>query len=108
MFRVLVSVPMLAMSLIASPAPAQQINTSMSDRQIIGIILKECRDLYMRNVGNCACADERTRNSAQCTKVLQNVPVDFKPFCKNKDVTLREVSMFRMQNEGFIDQRCSK
>lgn len=108
MFRILVSVPVLAMSLIASSAPAQQINTSMSDRQIIANILKECRDLYMRNVGSCACADDREREGTRCNKLVKDLPESFKPFCNRKDVTLREVSMYRMQNEGFIDQRCSK
>lgn len=104
----------LAGSLIAvtflfmPPLHAQQLNTSLSDKQIIAIILKECRDLYVRAAGSCACTDERTRNSPRCEKVLKELPESFKPFCSRKDVTLREVSLYRMQNEGFIDRRCSK
>jgi hypothetical protein len=92
----------------ASSASAQQLDTSLSDKQIIANILKECRELYVHAAGNCACADERTRNSPHCAKVLKELPETFKPFCSRKDVTLREVSMYRMQNEGFIDRRCSK
>jgi hypothetical protein len=89
-------------------ASAQQLNTSMSDKQIIANILKDCRELYVRVAGNCACADGRTRTSPNCIKVLKDLPESFKPFCSRKDITLREVSMYRMQNEGFIDRRCSK
>jgi hypothetical protein len=94
--------------LIATAARAQQINTALSDRQIIANILKECRELYMRGVGACACADERARASPRCYQALKDLPDSFKPFCTRKDVSLREVSMYRMQNFGFIDQRCSK
>ena len=62
----------------------------------------------MRSVGSCACADARTRESGHCAKALKDVPETFKPFCSRKDVSLREVSMYRMQNQGFIDRRCSK
>ena len=95
-------------ALAVSAASAQQIDTSMSDRQIVTAILKECRDLYMRSVGSCACADDRTRDGTRCNKLIKDLPESFKPFCNRKDVTLREVSMYRMQNEGFIDQRCAK
>lgn len=105
--RILVCVLALA-TFAFVPARAQQLNTSLSDKQIIVNILKECRDLYVRAAGNCACADERTRNSPNCAKVLRELPETFKPFCSRKDVSLREVSMYRMQNEGFIDRRCSK
>ena len=108
MFRVLVSAPMLAMCFFVSLAPAQQIDSSTSDRQIIANIIKECRELYMRSVGSCACAEETTRNGAGCAKVVKDLPDSFKPFCKTKDVSLREVSMYRMQNQGFIDRRCAK
>ena len=106
MIRVIISV--VAFTLAVSAASAQQIDTSMSDRQIVTAILKECRDLYMRSVGSCACADDRTRDGTRCNKLTKDLPESFKPFCNRKDVTLREVSMFRMQNEGFIDQRCAK
>ena len=106
MIRVIISV--VAFTLAVSAASAQQIDTSMSDRQIVTAILKECRDLYMRSVGSCACADDRTRDGTRCNKVVKELPESFKPFCNRKDVTLREVSMYRMQNEGFIDQRCAK
>jgi hypothetical protein len=108
MFRILAGSLALANLLFASPARSQQINTSMSDRQIVANVLKECRDLYVRAAGSCACADERTRNSPRCEKVLKELPESFKPFCSKKDVTLREISLYRMQNEGFIDRRCSK
>jgi hypothetical protein len=62
----------------------------------------------MRSVGTCACADDRMRDGTRCNKVVKELPESFKPFCNRKDVTLREVSMYRMQNEGFIDQRCAK
>jgi hypothetical protein len=106
MLRVIVSV--FAITFFVAPAVAQQIDTSMSDRQIVAAILKECRDLYMRSVGSCACADDRMREGTRCNKVVKELPESFKPFCNRKDVTLREVSMYRMQNEGFIDQRCGK
>ena len=108
MLRILVGSLVLANLVFASSVGAQQLDTSLSDKQIIANILKECRELYMRAAGNCACADERTRNSPHCEKVLKELPETFKPFCSRKDVTLREVSMYRMQNEGFIDRRCSK
>src|ERR1700694_131969 len=102
MFRVFVSVPVLAISLMVSSASAQQLATSMSDKQIVANILKECRDLYMRSVGNCACADDRNRDGTHCNKIVKGLPESFNPFCNRKDVTLREVSLYRMQNEGFI------
>jgi hypothetical protein len=105
MTRALVTIAILA---FVSPCFAQQIDTSLSDKQIIANILKECRDLYMRSVGACACADDRKREGTHCYKVTKDLPESFKPFCTRKDVTLREVSMYRMQNEGFIDQRCAK
>ena len=108
MFRIAVCALVLANVLFASLARAQQIDTSLSDKQIVAKILQECRELYMRAVGSCACADERTRNGAHCAKILKDLPETFKPFCSRKDVTLREVSMYRMQNQGFIDRRCSK
>jgi hypothetical protein len=108
MFRILAGSLALANLLFASQARSQQINTSMTDRQIVANILKECRDLYVHAAGSCACADERTRNSPRCEKVLKELPESFKPFCSKKDVTLREISLYRMQNEGFIDRRCSK
>ena len=106
MIRVIASA--FAIALAVPPAFAQHIDTSMSDRQIVAAIIKECRDLYMRSVGTCACADDRTREGTRCNKVTKDLPETFKPFCNRKDVTLREVSMYRMQNEGFIDQRCGK
>jgi len=108
MFRILVASLVLATLTFTSPARAQQLDTSLSDKQIVANILKECRELYVRAAGSCACADERTRNSPHCEKILKDLPQSFKPFCSRKDVTLREVSMYRMQNEGFIDRRCSK
>jgi hypothetical protein len=109
MIRGFVGCFFLAILFVSGAVSAQQqLDTSLSDRQIIANILKECRDLYMRSAGNCACADERTRNSPHCVKTLQTLSSDFKPFCNRKDVTLKEVSMYRMQNEGFIDRRCSK
>ena len=108
MLRIFVSSLVLANLAFASSVAAQQLDTSLSDKQIIANILKECRELYMRAAGICACADERTRNSPHCEKILKELPETFKPFCSRKDVTLREVSMYRMQNEGFIDRRCSK
>ena len=108
MLRVILSVPVFVACLFVSLAPAQQIDTSASDRQIIAAIVKECRELYMRSVGTCACADENVRGSAGCAKAVKDLPESFKPFCRNKDVTLREVSLYRMQNQGFIDRRCSK
>jgi len=108
MARFLLCASILANLFFLSSAGAQQINTSMSDKQIVANILKECRELYVKAAGNCACADERTRNSPHCEKVLKDLPESFKPFCNRKDVSLREVSQYRMQNEGFIDRRCSK
>jgi hypothetical protein len=90
--------------LFAHPAGAQ-LDTSLSDKQIIAKILEECRQLYMRSVGACACQPERARNGSRCAKDL---PETFKPFCNRKDVTLNEISLYRMQNQGFIDRRCSK
>ena len=106
MVRVLVAILVVCFAL--SPARSQQIDTSLSDKQIVSKILGECRELYMRSVGACACADARTRNSAQCAKVLKELPERFNPFCTRKDVTLNEVRLYRMQNEGFIDRRCSR
>jgi hypothetical protein len=108
MLRLSAGLLVFALSLFATSASAQQLESSLSDKQIIANILKECRELYLRAAGNCACADERTRNSPNCAKVLQEMPDSFKPFCTRKDVTLREVSLYRMQNQGFIDRRCSK
>jgi hypothetical protein len=108
MFRIVACALVLANLLLASTAKAQQIDTSLSDKQIIAKILQECRELYVPAAGSCACADERTRNSPHCTKVLKDLPETFKPFCSRKDVTLREVSLYRIQNQGFIDRRCSK
>jgi hypothetical protein len=89
-------------------AQAQQIESTLSDRQIITNILKECRELYMRSVGPCACAEDRLRDGTRCNKLVKDLPETFKPFCARKDVTLQEISMYRMQNLGFIDRRCSK
>jgi hypothetical protein len=108
MFRVLMTALILTNLLFAANARAQSLDTSMTDKQIIANILKECRELYTRAAGNCACGDHRTRNSPHCEKVLKELPPSFKPFCTRKDVTLREVSLYRMQNEGFIDTKCSK
>ena len=108
MLRILASTLVLTGLALAPPARAQELNTSASDKQIIASILKECRELYLKAAGNCACVDERTRNAPNCAKVLKDLPESFKPFCSRKDVTLREVSMYRMQNQGFIDRRCSK
>ena len=107
MTRIL-AIVFIANLISVSSSFAQQINTSLSDKQIIANILKECRELYMRSVGACACAEDRNREGTHCNKVLKELPENFKPFCNRKDVTLREVSMYRMQNEGFIDRRCSK
>ena len=90
------------------PAQAQQFDTTMSDRQIIASILKECRELYMKSVGACSCADDRHKEGTRCNKAIKDLPESFKPFCTRKDVSLREVSLYRMQNQGFIDRRCSK
>jgi hypothetical protein len=90
------------------PAGAQQLDSSLSDRQIIANILKECRDLYMRTVGACACSEDRNREGTRCNRIIMDLPETFRPFCTRKDVTLREVSMYRMQNQGFIDRRCTK
>ena len=94
--------------LLLAPAQAQQIDTSMSDKQIVAEILKECRDLYMKSVGACACADDRNKDGTRCNKAIKEMPESFKPFCSRKDVSLREVSLYRMQIQGFIDRRCAK
>ena len=98
----------LANLLFATTAQAQQLDTSMSDKQIITNILKECHELYARSVGDCACAPDRNKEGTRCNKVTKDLPETFRPFCTRKDVTLREVSLYRMQNQGFIDRRCSK
>jgi hypothetical protein len=108
MLRNLLCAPMLAAILFAGHARAQHIDTSMSDKQIITNILKECHELYARSVGDCACAADRTKEGTRCNKIVKDLPESFKPFCTRKDVTLREVSLYRMQNQGFIDRRCSK
>ncbi len=108
MFRIMLCALVLANVLFAALAQAQQIDTTLSDKQIVGKILEECRKLYLRAAGSCACADERTRDTARCAKILKDIPETFKPFCFRKDVTLREVSLYRMQNHGFLDRRCSK
>jgi hypothetical protein len=107
MLRVLIAALVLVIFAV-TPARAQQIDTSQSDRQIIANILKECRDLYMKSVGACACADDRNKEGTRCNKVIKDLPDSFKPFCTRKDVTLREVSLYRMQNQGFLDRRCAK
>jgi hypothetical protein len=98
----------LIFTLMTLTAQAQQIESTLSDRQIITNILKECRELYMRSVGPCACAEDRLRDGTRCNKLVKDLPETFKPFCARKDVTLQEISMYRMQNLGFIDRRCSK
>jgi hypothetical protein len=108
MFRIVACALVLANFLLASTAKAQHFDSSLSDKQITAKILQECRELYVRAAGSCACADERTRHSPHCAKILKDFPDTFKPFCSRKDVTLREVSLYRMQNQGFIDRRCSK
>ena len=108
MVRILACAITLASFLFAAAVDAQQLDTSMSDKQIIANILKECHELYARSVGDCACAADRTREGSRCNKVVKDLPESFKPFCTRKDVTLREVSLYRMQNQGFIDRRCSK
>src|SRR5262249_40064113 len=75
-------------TLACLPARAQQIDTSLSDRQIIANIIKECRDLYMKSVGACACADDRHKDGTRCNKVIKDLPESFKPFCTRKDVSL--------------------
>jgi hypothetical protein len=107
MLRIVAGVFALSMP-FAATVHAQQLDTSLSDKQIVARILKECRDLYLRSVGPCACADQRTRGGPHCSRVLGDLPESFKPFCSSKDVTLNEVSMYRMQNLGFIDRRCAK
>ena len=107
MLRVLIAALVLV-NFAVTPARAQQIDTSQSDRQIIASILKECRGLYMKSVGACACADDRNKEGTRCNKVIKGLPDSFKPFCARKDVTLREVSLYRMQNQGFLDRRCAK
>lgn len=92
----------------ASSAHAQQIESTLSDRQIIDNILKECRELYRRSVGPCACAEDRNREGARGNQVIRDLPESFKPSCTCKDVTLQEMSISRLQNFGFIDWRCSK
>ncbi len=108
MIRNLLCALICANLLFTSTARAQQLDTSMSDKQIIANILKECRDLYARSVGDCACAADRNKEGTRCNKFISALPESFKPFCTRKDVTLREVSLYRMQNQGFIDRRCSK
>jgi hypothetical protein len=108
LLRMLRMLSALAFTFLTATAQGQQIESSLSDRQIIANILKECRDLYMRSVGPCACAEDRRREGTRCNKVVRDLPETFKPFCTRKDVTLQEISMYRMQNLGFIDQRCSK
>ena len=105
MLRILAGLLTLANLLFASTLQAQQLDTSLSDRQIAAKILQECRELYLRTVGPCACAGNRARNGSRCAKDL---PETFNPFCTRKDVTLNEIRLYRMQNLGFIDQRCSK
>jgi hypothetical protein len=105
MFRIVVCALVLANILFTALAKAQQIDTSLSDKQIVAKILEECRELFMRTVGSCACQNNHARNGSRCAKDL---PEGFKPFCSRKDVTLNEVRMYRMQNQGFIDQRCSR
>ncbi len=99
---------MLAAFLFLHSAHAQQLDTSMSDKQIVTNILKECHELYARSVGDCACAPDHNKGGTRCNKVVKDLPESFKLFCTRKDVTLREVSLYRMQNQGFIDRRCSK
>lgn len=99
---------MLATFFFVYTTHAQQLDTSMSDKQIIASILKECHELYARSVGECACAPDRNKEGTRCNKLVKDLPESFKPFCTRKDVTLREVSLYRMQNQGFIDRRCSK
>ena len=70
-------------------AHAQQLDTSMSDKQIITNILKDCHELYAHSVGDCACAPDRTKEGTRCHKALKDLPESFKPFCTRKDVTLR-------------------
>ena len=108
MIRNLACTLMLAASFLPAAAAAQQLDTSRSDKQIIANILKECHELYARTVGDCACAPDRNKEGTRCNKVIKDLPDSFKPFCTRKDVTLREVSLYRMQNQGFIDRRCSK
>ena len=108
MVRNLACALMLATLLFANDVRAQHLDTSMSDKQIIANILKECHELYARSVGDCACATDRNKEGTRCNKVVRDLPESFKPFCTRKDVTLREVSLYRMQNQGFIDRRCSK
>jgi len=108
MFRIVACVFVLVNLLLASTAKAQHLDSSLSDKQIVAKILQECRELYLRAAGSCACADERTRNAPHCAKILEDLPDIFKPFCSRKDVTLREVGLYRIQNQGFIDRRCSK
>jgi hypothetical protein len=87
---------------------AQQLDTSLSDRQIVANIMKECEELYSRSIGPCACANDRHREGSRCNKVIKDLPETFKPFCHRKDVTVNEVRLYRMQNQAFIDRRCSK
>ncbi len=107
MFRLVVTALVLVNVMLVA-TQAQQLDTSQSDRQIITNILKECRELYMKSVGACACADDRAKEGTRCNKAVKDLSESFKPFCIRKDVTLREVSLYRMQNQGFIDRRCSK
>ena len=108
MVRIFVCALALSNLLLAATTRAQHLDTSMSDKQIVANILKECHELYARTVGDCACAADRNKDGTRCNKIVKDLPESFKPFCTRKDVTLREVSMYRMQNQGFIDRRCSK
>ena len=47
MARILVCALVLANLLFVAASRAQQLDTSLSDKQIIANILKECRELYM-------------------------------------------------------------
>jgi hypothetical protein len=82
--------------LIFATAQAQQLDNSASDKQIIANILKESRELYMKSVGVCACADDCNKEGTRCNKVIKEQPETFKPFCTRKDVSLRELSLYRM------------
>lgn len=103
-----IALGLVLLTLLVDTTRAQHIDSTLSDRQIIANILKECRELYLRSVGPCACAEDRLREGTRCNKAVKDLPPSFKPFCSRKDVTLQEVSMYRMQNFGFIDRRCSK
>src|ERR1700693_6185887 len=79
---------MLATFFFVDTTHAQQLDTSMSHKQIIASILKECHELYARSVGECACAPDRNKEGARSNKVVKDLPESFKPFCTRKDVTL--------------------